>query len=103
MSVYEKTILADLVCLMSGLTDWEYSGRISRETRLFADLGLQSMETVALFGTIQNHYHGRIPFGDLLVELDKRKQRDIRLGDLVDFLCRHLHSAAGARRSEEPQ
>jgi len=98
----EETVLADLIRLMQGLTDWEYSGTISRQSWLFADLRIESVETVALFGIIQRYYRRRFPFGEFLAELEKRKQRDIRLGDLVDFLRRHLDSPARAGLPEGP-
>ncbi len=93
MRLSEETIVADLIRLLRGMTDWEYPGGISRETRLFADLGQQSMQTVAFLGAIQRYYRKRIPFDAFLGELDRRKQRDIRLGDLVDFIGCHLNRA----------
>ncbi len=94
MSMSDEAILADLISMLKGMTDWEYSGRISRETRFFADLGLESIDAVVLGETIEAHYGRRFPYAGFLAELGERGQRDLPLGELVDFIRRHLVGAA---------
>ena len=99
MSVSDEAILADLVGILKGMTDWEYSGPISRETRFFSDLQMESIDAVVFGETIETHYRRRLPFTEFLTELGKREQQDLRLGDLVDFLRCHLDGSAPAGRS----
>ncbi len=69
----------------------EYSGPIGVETMFFADMGLASIDAVVLGETLESHYGCKLPFGDLMAELGKKTDRDIKIGELVDFLQRHLN------------
>ncbi len=92
-SVDQESILADVLGLMNRLArDWEYSGEISPETFLFADLGFESIDAVVLSSFIQEHYHRQFPFPQLLAELGQREVKDIRIGELVDFIHGHMNN-----------
>jgi len=93
VSVREEVILADLIGIIKGLTDWEYSGSISRETRFFSDLGLESIDAVVLGEAIESHYRQQFPYAEFLAKLGERNQRDITIGELVDFLHPHLNGS----------
>jgi hypothetical protein len=43
---------------------------------------------------LEAHYGCKLPFGELLAELGKRPTRDLRLGELVDFLERNVGRVA---------
>lgn len=92
MSVSSReTILADVLELVNQLAeDWEYSGTISPETYLFADLGFESIDAVVLASFVQERYQRQFPFPELLAELGRREVKDIRLGELVEFIHQHL-------------
>jgi len=90
MSADSEIILSDLVGVLRSMTDWEYSGEITRETRFFADLEFESIDAVVLGEAIEAHYRQRFPYAQFLAELNERQERDIRLGEVVDFLRRHL-------------
>ena len=94
MGVNKEGILADLIGIMRGMTDWEYSGAISRQTLFFADLGFESIDAVVFGEAIEAYYHRRFPYAEFLAELGEREQKDLQLGELVDFLRRHLDSLA---------
>jgi acyl carrier protein len=83
-------ILTDLTNLLGNFQGREYSGAIGPETRFFADLGLASIDAVVLGEMLQCHYGRDLPFGDLMAELGRRTDRDLRVGELVEFLRRHL-------------
>ena len=83
-------ILEDLGQLLRDFHGREYSGPIGRETRFFADLGLASIDAVVLGETLENRYGRTLPFGDLMAELGQRTDRDLKIGELADFLHRHL-------------
>jgi acyl carrier protein len=83
-------ILADVAGILSDFQGREYSGPIDRETLFFADLGLASIDAVVLGETLQDHYGRPLPFGDLMAELGQRADRDLSIGELTDFLVKHL-------------
>jgi acyl carrier protein len=78
--------------------DWEYSGEIRADTRLFADLGLESIDMVALGAAIEEHYRRTFPFAQWLSELRDQQVDDIRVDEVVQFLHDNLNgSLAGDR------
>ena len=86
----ESEFLADVARILSDFQGREYSGPIDRETRFFADLGLASIDAVVLGETLQEYYGQPLPFGELMAELGMRSDRDLSIGELTDFLVRHL-------------
>ena len=88
----ESQILADVSGLLSDFHGRQYSGTIDRQTRFFADLGLASIDAVVLGESLEQHYGRPLPFGELMAEVGRREERDMTIGELVDFLKRHLES-----------
>lgn len=91
---FEKdAILQDLTRILTSMMgDWEteFSGAIGPETLLGADLGLESIDVVGLVIAIEEHYQRQdIPFVDLVM-IDGAYVKDLSVGDLVEFLHRHL-------------
>ena len=94
MAPPENAILADVIRILNDMTDWEYSGPITRETRFFADLTFESIDAVVFGEAIEAHYRRRFPYAEFLADLRERGQPDLQLGELVDFLRLHLDSPA---------
>jgi acyl carrier protein len=90
-----QAILGDLSGLLRQFHGHEYSGPITPRTQFFGELGLTSIDAVVLGETLERHYGLKFPFGQLLVSLQQRRAEDIEVGDLVDFLHRHLNSPEG--------
>ncbi|RUL87435.1 acyl carrier protein [Tautonia sociabilis] len=86
----ESEILDDLGRVLSDFQGREYSGPIGPETRFFEDLGLASIDAVVLGEALQDRYGRPLPFGELMAELGRREDRDLRVGELAAFLARHL-------------
>ncbi|WP_435016254.1 acyl carrier protein [Tundrisphaera sp. TA3] len=86
----ESAIMAELARILGDFEGREYSGTIDRNTRFFADLGLASIDAVVLAETLQDRYGKPLPFGDLMADLGQRADRDLRIGELADFLHKHL-------------
>ncbi len=101
MSAGDEAILADLVGILRSMTDWEYSGKITTETRFFADLQFESIDAVVFGEAIETHYRRRFPYAEFLRALGEREQRDLRLGELVEFLRCHLDPPARQERVED--
>jgi len=90
-TIDKESVMANVLTLFAELArDWEYSGEISPETFLFADLGFESIDAVVLASHVQDHYQRQFPFPELLAELGRRQVKDIRVGELVDFIHSHL-------------
>ena len=87
-------ILADVSRILAGFHGGEDSGTIDPETRFFADLGLASIDAVVLGEALQSHYGRPLPFGELMADLGSRVDRDMSVGEVADFLERHLSPAA---------
>jgi len=76
--------------------DWEYTGEISPETRMFADLKLASLDVVVLGASIQEFYGQVFPFADFYTEVGQRQAQDVSVGEWVEFVAKHLaESPAG--------
>ncbi len=72
--------------------DWDYSNPVTEKSLLFTELGFESLDAVVLGTTIQEHYGQQMPFSELLVEIG-RDQRDLSVGELVDFVGTNLKAA----------
>lgn len=83
---YVLTTLQDLS------RDWDYSNPVTEKSLLFTELGFESLDAVVLGTTIQEHYSRQMPFSELLVEIG-RDQRDLSVGELVDFVDTNLKAS----------
>jgi len=91
-----QEILDYLLQKMGELTqDWDYPDPVSPESKLFAELGFESLDAVVLCTAIQEHYHTPMPFAELLAEIGQQ-QRDLSIDELTDFVNTHLGVPAGA-------
>ncbi len=91
MMTYSRAeILAELRRMLANFQGREYWGEIGPETCFFADLGLASIDAVVLGEELQSHYGRPLPFGELMAELGRRNDRDLRVQELAEFLERHL-------------
>ncbi len=93
----EETVLKDLIQILTDMTaDWdtEFSGGMTADTRLVADLGFESIDVVMLIGEIQRHYQRRNLYFERLFLADGRYVDDVALGALAAFV--HARLAEGA-------
>jgi len=94
----QDSVLVDVLSLLKELArDWEYSGEITPDTWLFADLGFESIDAVILASFVQRHYGRPLPFPQLLAEIGQREVKDLRIGELVGFIHQHLNGEAAGR------
>ena len=100
VEVTREQIAADLQQIFKDtMGDWEYSSEITPETRLFADLGLESIDRVALGAAIEEHYGRTFPFAQWLSQLREQQVDDIRVNEVIQFLHDHTNnSPAGDRQ-----
>jgi acyl carrier protein len=83
-------ILRDIMEVLQSSIGVQSTGSIDEETRFFADLGLASIDAVVLTEAIQDHYASPLPFHELMAKIGRRTERDLSIGELVDFLSNHL-------------
>jgi acyl carrier protein len=91
MMITRPKVLDEVLVLMARLAgDWEYAGVITPETRLLADLDMESLDLVVLGTSLQERY-GSLPFAEFLAEVGQRpvEERDVSVGELVAYVCRH--------------
>jgi len=89
----EAEILSDVSTILNESLGVLMTTPIDRETRFFADLGLASIDAIVLAEALQNHFNRSLPFGELMAELGSREDRDLAIGELIDFLHKHLNSS----------
>jgi phosphopantetheinyl transferase/acyl carrier protein len=91
-----QEILDYLLQKMGELTaDWDYPDPVRAESKLFTELGFESLDAVVLCTAIQEHYQTPMPFAELLAEIGQQ-QRDLSIDELADFVDTHLSGPAGA-------
>jgi phosphopantetheinyl transferase/acyl carrier protein len=89
-----QEILDYLLQKMGELTeDWAYPDPVRPESRLFTELGFESLDAVVLCTAIQEHYQTPMPFAELLAEIGQQ-QRDLSIKELADFVNTHLGGPA---------
>ena len=94
-----QEILDYLLHKMSELTaDWDYPDPVRPESRLFGELGFESLDAVVLCTAIQEHYQTPMPFAELLAEIGQQ-QRDLSIAELTDFVDTHLGAPTAADRA----
>ena len=94
MKPRRQEILEYLLHKMEELTqDWDYADPVRPESRLFTELGFESLDAVVLCTAIQEHYHTPMPFAELLADIG-REQRDLTINELADFVNTHLGAPA---------
>jgi acyl carrier protein len=85
-------VFADLAAVMrQTFPDRDYSEPVTASTRVFADLGLASIDLVVLGEKLEQYYGRRLPFGPFLASLRNRGAEDLELGELIVFLQEHTN------------
>jgi acyl-CoA synthetase (AMP-forming)/AMP-acid ligase II len=69
---------------------------LTRQTLLLGDLGLVSIDAIQLNEQVEQHFGRVLPLHAFLAELGRRRQRDVSLGEFVDFVERSLQTSASA-------
>ncbi len=95
-----ETVLPDVIAILEELLgDWEFEGEIREDSYMWKDLGLESIDAVALGSGINERYQRTLPFARFLYDLAQQEQRDFTVGQLVDFVTRALNAEqAGVAR-----
>jgi acyl carrier protein len=91
MTPSHAEIEAQVITMLGEIArDWEYSDGIGPDTRLFRDLGFESLDAVVLGTAIQERYQRPMPFAELLAEIGQRPVPELTVGELVSFVELHV-------------
>lgn len=94
-----KQIESVIVSLLEDLVeDWDLGldQPIGPQTRLGEDLGLTSVDILNLFASVDLHFSRRLPY-EHLVRRREDYRSELRVSELVDFVCRHFGDRAPER------
>ncbi len=100
MRTHDQILGEVLELLRDVVRDWEYEGTLTADTRLFADLALESLDLVVLGAAVQEHFGQKFPFPEFFAEVGQREVRDFTVGEWVEFILRNLVEAPGAPMAE---
>lgn len=94
-------VLADIAGMLRALLE-EYGldeAEITRETTFHDDLELESIDLVALSGTLREHYGDRVNFAEFVAGLELDEIIALTVGQLTDYVVKSLHAteAGGSR------
>ena len=86
-----EQLYADIATVMANaFSDRDISVEIGPGTRVFADIGLASIELIVLGERLEQFYGRKLPYGPFLAGLRNRGAQDLELGELVNFLQQHV-------------
>jgi acyl carrier protein len=81
-------VLDDIREMLLALLDrYGVDVEITRDTTFHEDLGLESIDLVALGGMLAEHYGEEVNLAAFLAELELDDVIGLRIGLLVDFVC----------------
>lgn len=89
-------ILATVSGIIRELKDGGVPPTIDHDSLLFADLSIESIDLVMLNEMVERRYERRFPFTDFMAELGRRDQRDVSMGQFVDFIHVNLEEGREA-------
>lgn len=72
--------------------DWGLAVELNRETRLAAQLGFTSMDTIDLFATLEMQFRRKFPYESFIVVEGGGYRPDLSLGELADFVHANFDS-----------
>jgi acyl carrier protein len=93
--ISQKAILSALIAILEDMTsewDTDFESAIGPNTRLIADLAFESIDIVQFIVAIEESFKRRgLPYEEFLMT-DGRYVDEIKVGDIVAFLNRHLNN-----------
>ncbi|MBO4161162.1 MULTISPECIES: acyl carrier protein [Micromonospora] len=102
MPAAQDTILAELTEMIDAvLGDFADDQVVTMDTTFSGDLGMESIDVVALAGRLQSRYGDTVNFAHFVAKLDLETVRELKVGQLVTHIAESLGQAdevgAGSR------
>lgn len=88
------TVLADLTRMLRGMLE-EYGledAEITRDATFHDDLEMESIDLVALSGSLREHYGDRVNFAAFIADLELDEIIALTVGELVDYITASLRA-----------
>ena len=89
MNASHAAILSEIAEMVRGVRD-DLDAEVTMDATFRDDLGFESIEIVALAGRLQARYGSSVNLAQFVAGLDLTSIRDLRIGDLVDFIAAGL-------------
>ncbi|BFU42255.1 acyl carrier protein [Krasilnikovia sp. MM14-A1004] len=90
-------VLADVDALLRAvLGDFGPDAEITMETTFRDDLGMESLDVVALAGRLQARYGDSVNFALFVSSLDVASIGELTVGQLVDYIAQSLEKVPAA-------
>jgi acyl carrier protein len=87
----EADIIQDLAEILRNFQGREYSDEIGPRTLFFGELGFASIDAVVLGEMLEERYGRKFPYGEFLASMRDSQVQDIEIGQLAEFLLRHMN------------
>ncbi|MFI9639306.1 acyl carrier protein [Micromonospora sp. NPDC051925] len=102
MPAAQDTILAELTEMIDAvLGDFADDQVVTMDTTFSDDLGMESIDVVALAGRLQSRYGDTVNFAHFVAKLDLETVRELKVGQLVTHIASSVEKAdeigAGSR------
>ena len=78
--------------------DSHSSTMLTEDSRLFADLGFESIDVVALGSALEQHFNQSFRYAEFISRARREQWADITIGQLLSFLASSLHGNAAVHR-----
>jgi acyl carrier protein len=95
MSANKTAILTDVEAMLrSVLGDFGLDVDVTSASSFRDDLGMESIDVVALAGRLQARYGNAVNFAQFVAGLDVSSMGELRVGQLVDYIGASLDRAS---------
>ena len=82
----DPRLLADVTRLLTGVIGTDWADRITEDARLDADLRMESIELLALAGSLRDHFGERVDLPAFVATLDIDQIIELSVGDVVAYV-----------------
>ncbi|TWT37580.1 putative fatty-acid--CoA ligase fadD21 [Posidoniimonas corsicana] len=83
-------VFNDVESIIRELKNGSTPAQISEQSLFFADLSIESIDLVMLNEMVERRYEQQFPFFDFMAELGRQNQRDVSMGQFVEFITVNL-------------
>ncbi len=83
-------ILSEVASIIRELKNGSTPANINAQSLFFADLSIESIDLVMLNEMVERRYDHQFPFFDFMAELGRKNQRDVSMGQFVEFISVNL-------------
>jgi acyl-CoA synthetase (AMP-forming)/AMP-acid ligase II len=88
----QRSIVDVVVGIIRELKGYSAATPVGENSRLFADLAIESIDLVMLNELVERHYQRQFPFADFMAELGRLDQRDVSIGQFANFIRLQLET-----------